>query len=352
MKLFGEIDSHRIKVMVNSGASHCFISEQLAQQLQLPITPTKPYSVILGDGTSRRAAGLCQKVPLVLDRESFAVPCYVFPLRNIDVILGVSWLETLRYVLANWQHSSMDFSVDGRPVSIKGDPTLMRRACSTQDLRSLEEGDCCWFLRSVEKESAHVSFGIGTDLSQTARSQLLQLLTAFPSITDSIGGLPPSRSVDHQIPLLPGTEPVLVRPYRYNHAQKDEMEKLVAEMLASRVIQPSTSPYSSPVLLVRKKDGSWRFCVDYRELNKRTVPDKYPIPVIQELLDELHGARWFSKINLKAGYHQIRVAAKDVHKTAFRTHSGHYEFLVMPFGLTNAPATFQGLMNDIFLPAL
>jgi len=152
-------------------------------------------------------------------------------------------------------------------------------------------------------------------------------------------GTPPVRCIDHTIPLLPGTQPFRIRPYRYTPAQKDEIEKQVAHLLKHHMIQRSNSPYASPVLLVNKKTGEWRLCVDYRRLNAFTIKNKFPLPIIEELFEELFGAKWFTTLDLRSGFHQILVDLQDQYKTAFQTHSSHYEYKVMPYGLTGAPAT-------------
>lgn len=181
---------------------------------------------------------------------------------------------------------------------------------------------------------------------------LQSLLTQFSALFQPHHELPPARPTDHHIHLLPQSTPVNVRPYRYPHFQKQEIELQVDSMLQKGLIQPSTSPFSSPVLLVKKHDGLWQFCIDYRALNALTIKDQFPILTIDELLNELGDAQCFSKLDLLQGYHQIRMHSEDIPKMAFRTHHGHYEFKVMPFGLCNAPSTFQAAMNALLRPFL
>ncbi|XP_016195972.1 uncharacterized protein LOC107637034 [Arachis ipaensis] len=178
--------------------------------------------------------------------------------------------------------------------------------------------------------------------------KLMQFLTKYASIFAKPSGLPPQRAHDHCIPLVKDTEPVKARPYRYPHIQKTQIELMVQEMLDEGIIQPGKSPFVSPILLVRKKDGTWRFCTDYHALNNITIKDNFLILTVDELLNELFGAHVFSKLDIRSDYHQILVKPEDNFKMAFWTHQGLYEWLVMPFALTNVPATFQSLMNDVF----
>jgi hypothetical protein len=166
------------------------------------------------------------------------------------------------------------------------------------------------------------------------------VLPVFTDVFSDTFMLPPQRNYDHVIPLQEDSKPPNLRSYRIPHKQKDEVKRLITEMLHDSIIRPSHNPYSSPAILVRKKDGSWRMCIHYRELNSQTIKNKFPINVIEDLLDELHGATIFSKLDLKNIYHQIRMKESDIHKTTFTTYFGHFEYVVMPFGLTNAPATF------------
>ena len=184
-------------------------------------------------------------------------------------------------------------------------------------------------------------------------------LTSEPVVRDypdvfpeDLPGLPPVREIDFAIEVEPGTVPISKAPYRMAPAELRELKVQLQELLDKGFIRPSVSPWGAPVLFVKKKDGSLRLCIDYRELNKVTIKNKYPFPRIDDLFDQLQGAKCFSKIDLRSGYHQVRVREADIPKTAFRTRYGHYEFRVLSFGLTNAPAVFMDLMNRVCNPFL
>ena len=183
--------------------------------------------------------------------------------------------------------------------------------------------------------------------------QEIPVVREFPDVfSKELPGLPPDREVEFSIELVPGTNPVSIAPYRMAPLELRELKVQLQDLLDKGFIRPSTSPWGAPVLFVKKKDGSLRMCVDYRQLNKVTIKNKYPLPRIDDLFDQLQGAEYFSKIDLQSGYHQLKIKRDDVLKTAFRTRYGHYEFLVLPFGLTNAPAAFMGMMNSVFKPYL
>ncbi|GJP58623.1 hypothetical protein CLOP_g808 [Closterium sp. NIES-67] len=181
-----------------------------------------------------------------------------------------------------------------------------------------------------------------------------ELLKEFQDILldDLPNELPPYRTHQHKIVEEPSSKPTFRAPYWLSPIEQADMKKQIKYLLAKGLIRPSTSLYGAPVLFTPKPNGSLRMCIDYRALNKQTIKNKYPIPRIDDLLDQLRGATIFSKLDLRSGYWQIRMADNSIHKTVFRTRYGSYEYLVMQFGLTNAPATFQDGMNYILRPLL
>ncbi|KAL4033568.1 hypothetical protein IC575_006666 [Cucumis melo] len=295
--------------------------------LQLPTKETAHYGVILGSGIAIQSKGVCKDVEIQL--KNWSVKEEILPLielGGVDVILGMQWLNSLGVTMVDWKKLTLTFSAEGKQICVKGDPTLTKARIRLKSMFKTWGNQDKGFLiecKAVEVCEEIEQCKIGTVHLKTGPVQMM--LKQFEDVFEWPEQLPPRREIEHYIYLKEGTNPINVRPYRYGYQQKAEMERLVEEMLSSRVIRP---------------------------INNATIPDKFPIPVVEELFDELNRATVFSKIDLKSGYHQIRMVDEDIPKTTFRTHEGHYEFLVMPFGLTNAPATFQALMNTIFKPYL
>ncbi|KAM3243961.1 hypothetical protein ACQJBY_055715 [Aegilops geniculata] len=304
--------------LIDSGSTHNFIAEEAAARATLPSPAAEKMRVTVANGERVPCQGAYRAVSFRIGQEEFSEDFLALPLAGYDVVLGTQWLVTLGPITWDFRALSMQFWRRGPWVSWRG-------------------------LAGPDGPALTLCNG---------RDFLDAIIAEFEGVFAEPSGVPPPRSRDHGITLLPGSAPVAVRPYHYPAAHKDELERQCAAMLAQGIIRASSSAFSSPVLLVRKPDGSWRFCIDYRALNAITVKNAFPIPVVDELLDELRRARFFTKLDLRSGYHQVRMRAEDIPKTAFRTHDGLYEFLVMPFGLCNAPATFQAPMNDLLRPYL
>nr|XP_027071642.1 uncharacterized protein LOC113696426 [Coffea arabica] len=339
--LMGNLGGFPVKILVDTGSSDSFIHHRVVNLLQLPYHSISPFTVTLADGTDITNGVISPNVSWVIQDYRFQFDLKIMELGGWDIILGVDWM---------CQFSPITFDFHSLSIALSDKESLLHlQGLVNQPAMRLVRGKD---LRTFIQEKQTSCVALETEATKGSEDQLPdsigRILQQHSEVFSTPKGLPPERELDHQINLKPGAEPFKLKPYRYPHSHKAEIEKQVAEMLTNGIIMHSTSPFASPVLLVKKKDNSWRLCIDYRKLNELTVKDKFSIPNIDELLDELHGTKYMSKLDLRAGYHQLRVKAVDIPKTAFQTHHGHFEFLVMPFGLTNAPATFQALMNRIF----
>ena len=262
---------------------------------------------------------------------------------EFDVILGMDWLH--KYHAKIFCHESkIVLSPPGMPKVEFKFTKAVRASKLISSLKAqnyLRRGCTAFLVSVVQSEPTQVSI------------RDLEVVRDFPDVfPEELPGLPPPREVEFNIELLPGTAPISKAPYRMAPAELEELKKQLQELMDLGFIRPSVSPWGAPVLFVKKKDGSLRLCIDYRMLNQATIKNKYPLPRIEDLFDQLRNAKIFSKIDLRSGYHQLRIKGDDISKTAFRTRYGHFEFTVMPFGLTNAPAAFMDLMNRVFKPFL
>jgi hypothetical protein len=245
-----------------------------------------------------QSPGYCKDLPITISDESFTLDCFSLALGSYD--LDVQWLESLGPILWDFTARTIVFVQNGHRV--------------------------CW-------QATEPATGAPPLLSINGKV-LEDLMHHFDGVFATPVGLPSVHPYSHQIRLLPGTALVAVRPYRYAHLQKEELESQCTNMLHQSVIRSSSSAFPAPVLLVKKQDGSWRFCVDYRALNSMTVKDKFAIPIIEELLDEPCGTTFFTKLDLRSGYHQVQMHDADVEKTTFHTHQGLFEFLLHKAGPT------------------
>ncbi|KAI3723553.1 hypothetical protein L2E82_35208 [Cichorium intybus] len=331
-------------VLFDSGADKSFVSLEFEPILHTPRTILdEHFTVEVANGKNISLNAVIQDCTFDFCGHKFSVNLVPMELGSFDIIVGMDWLSQNHAEIVCYEKFIRIPLADGQSLRIYGETRSKKLSLmSCTQARSYLRKEYMAFL-------AHV---VETKVKEK-KIEDIPIVRDFPDIfPDDVSGLPPVRELEFRIDLVPEAAPIAKSPYRLAPTEMQELASQLQELTDKGFIRPSTSPWGAPVLFIKKKDGSFRMCIDYRELNKLTIKNRYPLPRIDDLFDQLQGASCFSKIDLRSGYHQLRVREEDIPKTAFRTRYGHYEFTVMPFGLTNAPAAFMDLMNRVFKPYL
>ncbi|XP_073219665.1 uncharacterized protein [Cicer arietinum] len=334
-------DAH---VLFDPRATHSFVSSWFATRLGKCSSSLEEALVVATPvGGNLLAKSVYRSCDITIDGKVLSVDLVVIGLVDFDVILGMDWLA-LHHATLDCHNKVMTFEIPGQLVF-------------------LFQGARCWVPHnqiSTLAASKLMRRGCQTYLAVVRDTQVVEeklekipIACEFPDVfIEELPGFPLDREVEFSIDLVPNTHPISIPPYRMAPVELKELKEQLQDLLDKGFIRPSSSPWRAPILFVKKKDGSMRLCVDYRPLNKVTVKNKYPLPHIDELFDQLQGAQCFSKIDLRSGYHQLKIKRDDITKKTFCTRYGHYEFQVMSFGLTNSLAAFMDLMNHVLKPFL
>ncbi|KAL0447298.1 UNVERIFIED_CONTAM: Transposon Ty3-I Gag-Pol polyprotein, partial [Sesamum latifolium] len=338
-----EVSSSSAHVLIDPGSTCSFISHDFASRVHASIEPLgHDLCVSMPAGGVILANRVVRSCPVVVEGVTLYADLVVINLREFDVILGMDWLASNHVVDCQKKEVAVEINGQMKTVIVGERKVIPNCLISAVTAFNLIKEGCEAYLASVH-DTTKVSPGVLE----------VPVVREFPDVfPEELPGLPPHREVDFEIETIPGAAPISIAPYRMAPSELKELKKQLEELLDKGFIRPSISPWGAPVLFVKKKDGSMRLCIDYRQLNRITIKNKYPLPQIDDLLDQLKGATVFSKIDLRSGYWQLRIEEGSIPKTAFRTRYGHYEFVVMPFGLTNAPAAFMSLMNKTLQPFL
>lgn len=350
-------------ILADTGAEGDFISSRLVSPLELIRDYSRSRQVQMPDGRLY-TSHIIPQVHITVNDHTETMDLWEAPI-HYDIILGMPWHERHHPIDIDFDAKKLSFNIDTKIVTfstssldhsatmVPFDNTISMQQISAKQLARLcRHRDENVYLCNIKTSSDTPTLDETLDLIENTHGpQLKSMLSSYRQVFEGITGLPPSRVTDHEISLIPGSNPPYRPLYPLSPMELDLMKRELERLLELGHIKPSVSPYGAPVFFVQQKD-KWRMVIDYRALNKITVKNRCALPNMTELVSRLTGARVFSKLDLQSGFHQIRIKANDTDKTAFRTKYGHYEFNVLPFGLCNSPATFQSTMNQVFRPLI